>query len=217
MFRSTGDIQDNWECIKRLALSQMGNQCYGAPYCHNDIDMLVVGMHGGSNNEFINGGSHDQFANKDGKGIGGCTDTEYKTHFSLWAMMNSPLMIGCDVRRMTDRTKEILTNKDVLALNQDIECRSPYRISQWNNPENVFSLVKPLSNGDFAIGMFNFSDVNAEMSLQLWDIGLSAAAGRGLQVYDCWEHKDDGCYSERLVKTVAPHDCLVFRAKVVKL
>ena len=217
MFRSTGDIQDNWECIKRLALSQMGNQCYSAPFCHNDIDMLVVGMHGGSNNEFINGGSDDQFANKDGKGIGGCTDVEYKTHFSLWAMMNSPLMIGCDVRNMTEKTKEILTNKDVIALNQDIECRAPYRISQWNNPENVFSLVKPLSNGDFAIGMFNFSDVNAEMSLQLWDIGLTTAAGRGLEVYDCWEHKDIGRCSERFVTTIAPHDCLVLRAKVVKL
>ena len=54
LFRSTGDIQDNWESIKRLALSQIGNECYGGNFCHNDIDMLVVGMHGGSNNEWIN-------------------------------------------------------------------------------------------------------------------------------------------------------------------
>ena len=53
LFRSTGDIQDNWESIKRLALSQMGNECYGGCFCHNDIDMLVVGMHGGSNNQYI--------------------------------------------------------------------------------------------------------------------------------------------------------------------
>jgi|GEM_PF-3081476 len=65
--------------------------------------------------------------------------------------------------------------------------------------------------------MFNFSDVNAEMSLQLWDIGLTTAAGRGLEVYDCWEHKDIGRCSERFVTTIAPHDCLVLRAKVVKL
>ncbi|MGN0611783.1 MAG: alpha-galactosidase, partial [Ruminiclostridium sp.] len=216
-FRSTGDIQDNWESIKRLALSQMGNECYGGCFCHNDIDMLVVGMHGGSNNQFINGESDDQFANKDGKGLGGCTDTEYKTHFSLWAIMNSPLMIGCDVRKMTEATKTILTNRDVIAINQDIECRGPYRISQWNNPENVFSLVKPLSNGDYAIGMFNFSDVPSEMSLQLWDIGLSTAAGRGLEMYDCWAHEDAGRCSERFVTTIQPHDCAVYRAKVVKL
>ena len=54
LFRSTGDIQDNWESIKRLALSQIGSECYGGNFCHNDIDMLVVGMHGGSNNEWIN-------------------------------------------------------------------------------------------------------------------------------------------------------------------
>lgn len=60
--------------------------------------------------------------------------------------MNSPLMIGCDIRRMTPATKEILTNKDVIAINQDIECRGPYCIKQWNNPDNVFSLVKPLAN-----------------------------------------------------------------------
>ena len=53
LFRSTGDIQDNWESIKRLALSQIGSECYGGNFCHNDIDMLVVGMHGGSNNEWI--------------------------------------------------------------------------------------------------------------------------------------------------------------------
>ena len=67
LFRSTGDIQDNWESIKRLALSQMGNECYGGCFCHNDIDMLVVGMHGGSNNQYINGESDDQFGNKIGR------------------------------------------------------------------------------------------------------------------------------------------------------
>lgn len=118
---------------------------------------------------------------------------------------------------MTDRTKEILTNKEVIAINQDIECRGPYRISQWNNPENVFSLVKPLANGDYAIGMYNFSDVPAEMSLQFWDIGLSTAAGRGLEMHDCWSHEDIGRFSERYVTTLQPHDCAVYTAKVVKL
>lgn len=77
LFRSTGDIQDSWESIKNLATSQIDKMPFSGPYCHNDIDMLVVGMHGGSNNEYI------------GK-IGGCTDEEYRTHFSLWALMNSP-------------------------------------------------------------------------------------------------------------------------------
>lgn len=217
MFRSTGDIQDNWESVKRLFLSQIGNECYSGPYCHNDIDMLVVGMHGGSNNQYINGDGDDQFANKDGVGLGGCTDTEYKSHFSMWAIMNSPLMIGCDVRHMSDRTKEILTNKDVLAINQDIEVRGPYCIRQWNNPENVLSMIKPMSDGGFAIAMFNLSDKPGEMSLQFWDIGIPTASGRGLSLYDCWEHKEIGTYTERYSTIVEPHDCRVFRAKVVKV
>lgn len=221
LFRSTGDIQDNWESIKRLALSQIGSECYGGNFCHNDIDMLVVGMHGGSNNEWIN--STEQGVNVIADSgetmpkLGGCTDEEYRTHFSLWAIMNSPLMIGCDIRRMTPATKEILTNKDVIAINQDIECRGPYCIKQWNNPDNVFSLVKPLANGDYAVGMFNFGDRAGEMSLQFWDIGLTIASGRGLSIYDCWKHEELGTFTERFCTTVEPHGCVVLRAKVVKV
>ena len=221
LFRSTGDIQDNWESIKRLALSQIGNECYGGNFCHNDIDMLVVGMHGGSNNEWINsteaGVNVIADSGETAPKLGGCTDEEYRTHFSLWAIMNSPLMIGCDIRHMTPATKEILTNKDVIAINQDIECRGPYCIKQWNNPDNVFSLVKPLSNGDYAIGMFNFGDRAGEMSLQFWDIGLTTASGRGLSVYDCWKHEELGTFTERFCTTVEPHGCKVLRAKVVKV
>lgn len=221
LFRSTGDIQDNWESIKRLALSQIGNECYGGNFCHNDIDMLVVGMHGGSNNEWINsteaGVNVIADSGETAPKLGGCTDEEYRTHFSLWAIMNSPLMIGCDIRHMTPATREILTNKDVIAINQDIECRGPYCIKQWNNPDNVFSLVKPLSNGDYAVGMFNFGDRAGEMSLQFWDIGLTTASGRGLSVYDCWKHEELGTFTERFCTTVEPHGCMVLRAKVVKV
>lgn len=221
LFRSTGDIQDNWESIKRLALSQIGNECYGGNFCHNDIDMLVVGMHGGSNNEWINsteaGVNVIADSGETAPRLGGCTDEEYRTHFSLWAIMNSPLMIGCDIRHMTPATREILTNKDVIAINQDIECRGPYCIKQWNNPDNVFSLVKPLSNGDYAVGMFNFGDRAGEMSLQFWDIGLTTASGRGLSVYDCWKHEELGTFTERFCTTVEPHGCKVLRAKVVKV
>lgn len=205
LFRSTGDIQDSWESIKNIAVSQIGNQCYSGVYCHNDMDMLVVGMHGISDNEWI--------AEK----IGGCTDTEYKTHFALWAMMNSPLMIGCDIRKMDVSTKEILTNKDIIAINQDIECRAPYVIRQWNNPENVFALVKPLFGGEYAVGMFNFGDKKNEMSLQFYDIGLPYSSGRGLSLYDCHSHSEEGVFSERYAASIESHDCRVFRAKVVKL
>ncbi|WP_307207208.1 alpha-galactosidase [Paenibacillus harenae] len=185
MYRSTGDIQDHWDSIKNLMISQLDKQCYTGSYCHNDMDMLVVGMYGGSNNDFI------------GSKIGGCSDTEYKSHFSLWSMMGSPLMIGCDIRKATPATKDILMNHDLIAINQDREGRGAYRIKpepQWFHTNDVFMLVKVLSDGDLAIGFFNLSDSQRELSLQFWDIGLPYAAGYSLSLYDCWEHKELGVY-----------------------
>lgn len=203
LFRSTGDIQDNWESIKNLALSQMDKMAYSGPYCHNDIDMLVVGMHGGSNNEFIGT-------------LGGCTDEEYRTHFSLWAIMNSPLMIGCDIRSMSSVTRETLTNPDIIAINQDMECRGPY-VVPGNDPAAMMSLVKPMGDGSLAIGMFNLGDKKGELSLQFWDMGIPAAAGMGLELYDCWARKTEGVFDQRYAAQIEPHGCRMFRAKLVKV
>lgn len=206
MYRSTGDIQDSWDSIKNLTLSQLDKECYTGAFCHNDMDMLVVGMYGGSNNDFI------------GK-IGGCSDNEYKTHFSLWSMMGSPLMIGCDIRDTLQATKDILLNHDIIKLNQDMEGRGAYRIKpepQWFPAEDVFMLVKVLSDGDIALGFFNLSDTQREISLQFWDIGLSYASRMSLKLYDCWEHKEIGIFSERYAPVVPAHDCVVVRASLVK-
>lgn len=211
MFRSTGDIQDSWVSIKNLALSQFGKQSQNAIGCWNDIDMLVVGMYGGSNNDFIR---QSEF---------GCTDVEYKTHFSLWAMMNSPLMIGCDIRNMTEGTKNILMNKDIIAINQDPDGRAPYDLVPnfwgWGADVMCKALVRPLANGDYAIGIFNLGekDVN-NINLLLWDIGLPYDSGYALEIYDCWEHKVvDTCREKLAVSHLKPHDCAVFRAKLVKV
>lgn len=206
MYRSTGDIRDNWESVKSLAISQLGQQSYTGSFCHNDMDMLVVGMYGGSNNDFI------------GR-IGGCSDTEYKTHFSLWSLMGSPLMIGCDIRKDNPVTKQILQNPHLIAINQDLEARGAYRIKpepQWFHTDDVFMLVKVLTDGDLAIGFFNLSDSQRELSLQFWDMGLPYAASFSLSLYDCWAQQELGVYRERYAPVVAAHDCLVVRAKLVR-
>lgn len=205
MYRSTGDISDNWASIRDLAMSQIGKECYTGAYCHNDIDMLVVGMYGNSNDGYI------------GSVLGGCTDLEYRTHFSLWSIMGSPLIMGCDMRKLTDSAKEILLNKDIIAINQDEESRGAYCVRQFNNPEKVMALIKPLSNGEYAIGLFNFSDVASEMSLQFWDMGLSYTSGRGLSMYDCWEKKQLGVFTERFAARLEAHGCMVLRATITKL
>lgn len=205
MYRSTSDIQDNWESVKRIALSQLDKMSYTGSFCHNDMDMLVVGMRGGSNDAFI------------GK-IGGCTDVEYRTHFALWCMMGSPLMIGCDVRRADAATKDILLNKEIISINQDRESRGCYVIHpepQWLNNSGCFVLVKLLSDGGLAIGFFNLGDGQREIPLQFWDMGLAYGAGAALSLYDCFRHEELGQFRERFVAVVPSHDCLILKGRPI--
>lgn len=197
-FRSTADIQDIWTSIENIALTQIDKQQFNGPGCFNDMDMLVVGMHGGGFNPEAS--------------MGGCTDSEYQTHFVLWAMMGSPLMIGCDVRNMSEATKAILTNPDVIAINQDPECRSCKKIPVFQN-EDAFILVKALSDGDYAVGFFNFGDVDAHVEFHFWDIGLSAKENLGLSFHDCLSHKDLGTKKEFYAAVVESHGCMLFRCR----
>ena len=196
-FRSTVDIQDSWRSISQIALSQLERQSVSGPGCFNDMDILVVGMNGrGYNPETA---------------MGGCTDAEYQTHFALWAMMNSPLIIGCDVRSLSGRAREILTNPDVIAINQDPDCRSCYRLDTYGSPD-AFVLVKPLSTGEYAIGFFNFGDAPARVEAHFWDMGLTLASERELDLYDCLARKPLGAFREFYAASVEPHGCALFRA-----
>ncbi len=102
MYRSTGDIQDNFSSFRDIALSQIPNLCYSNTGCFNDLDMLVVGMYGKGN-----------------AALGGCSDAEYRTHFALWCLFNSPLMIGCDLRTLNGESRRLLQNRELIAINQD--------------------------------------------------------------------------------------------------
>ena len=204
IYRSTGDIRDEWWSIKKLALSQISKISHSGSFCFNDIDMLVVGIHGGS--KCINIGEGDY----------GCTDIEYRTHFAFWCMMNSPLMIGCDMREMSEETLKILGNRDLIAINQDVEGRSPYYIgSNPEEPREFFYMIKMLSNGDLAIGAFNFSDKKRSMTLNLFDIGIATSSGKKLELYDCVTQQDCGSVAEVIVDSIEAHDCRLYRAKLV--
>ena len=199
-FRSTVDIQDSWKSIETIALSQMDRQV-SAPGCFHDMDILVAGMYGGGMNPETS--------------MGGCTDEEYRTHFVLWAMLGSPLMIGCDIRTMPEKTRTLLTNPALIAVNQDPECRSCYKVAVYGHPD-AFVLVKPLCNGEYAIGFFNFGEASTSMTLNFWDIGLSVVSGHGLRLYDCLTNQDMGTVTELLAPEVAAHGCKIYRCGIVK-
>ncbi len=216
MWRSTGDINDSWASIKLIAQSQLPVQEYNAPNCFNDMDMLVVGMKGSGN-----------------VGLTGCSFEEYRFHFSLWAMMNSPLMIGCDIRNMDEETRKILLNKEVLAVNQDSAGNQPYFANsdyytpnEARRPDEPFfreyplrmvKLAKLLDNGDIAIGFFNFMDEPCEDAVITPDmIGLPLSSGRTVELTDLWTGEvlrtDNGIIRGR---ACAAHGCQMYRAKVV--
>lgn len=197
MWRSTGDISDNWNSIKTITQQQMGKAPYGAVGCFNDMDMLVVGMHG-----------------KGHVGLGGCTEEEYKTHFAIWCMLCSPLIIGCDVRSMTEETRNILLNRELIAIDQDEEARQPY--TALRTGDDHVAWVRPLSGGDYAVLMVNFADAPAGMWLSWWDIGLPVATGYAFRVRDLWKHEDLGVYRECFGTSMPAHGCAALRLHLVK-
>ncbi len=196
MWRSTGDIFDNWESIKNLYNAQIPLQEFNGHGCFNDMDMLIVGMNGKGN-----------------VGLGGCTVDEYRTHFSMWAFLGSPLMIGCDIRNMSEETKAILTNKEMLAINQDAAGRQPYMVSLraecpvW---------AKHLENGDVALAMFNLSDTAQNQYMAFADIGLDRTSGAKLELTNVWTgEKVSASATGFEFGVVAPHASRVLRGHIV--
>lgn len=205
MFRSTRDITDTYESIRSIALSQLDNLPYSAPGCFNDLDMLVAGLYG-----------------KGSIGFGeGCTDVEYRQHFAFWCMLSAPLVLGMDIRSMSDETYRLLTNRELLDIDQDEEARPPYiHKLQFNDDglgnENMRVLFKHLSDGTYAIGIFNFGDEDTKASVRFYDIGIDSRCGYGFRLKDIFTGEDAGTYHEIYTQQIPAHDCRIYRAELVE-
>ena len=143
---------------------------------------------------------------------------EYKLHFSIWALFGSPLMIGCDVRNMTDETKVILMNREVLAISQDAACNQI--ILHRTESSEQFIACRLLENGDVAVGIFNMGDEPSARRccwLLPGEFGWTAESGTKLLLRDLWtgEEKilDNDIINE---EAQAPHTCRLFRVSLVK-
>lgn len=210
-WRSTGDIFDNWQSIKDIIMRQVdvdenygegGSMPYGRIGCFNDMDMLVVGMKGVGH-----------------VGLGGCTTEEYKTHFSAWAIFASPLIIGCDVRNIDPEAEKILTNKDVIAINQDKRGAQAYVANEIYMKENKGCttpvVARLLENGDYAIAMFNMSDDKLEVRFRSDQIGLPASTGVKLFAQNLWTGEQFEIHNYTYCAPAEPHSCLLLRIKIV--
>lgn len=207
MYRSTGDIFDNAVSFSEIAKSQMDKFCYSAPQCFNDMDMLTVGMYGKGNV---------------GKGDGKMTKAEkevwfrrYQNQFSLWCLMGSPLMLGSDIRKMEKDILELITNKDLIRINQDPECRPAFLLQDY--PKGcACSMAKLLSDGTIAVGMFNFTEDRHGISVFQEELGFPYASGYVLEYKDIFSGETEVCTQEKFYQIVPPYGCRMFIVKPVK-
>ena len=200
MYRSTGDIFDNYPSFRDIALSQKQKLLYSAPGCFNDMDMLTVGMYGKGN-----------------VGTSGCNDSDYKMQFAVWSMFSSPLMLGCDVRNMTEETYKLITNKNLIRINQDIEGRPAYQTRpDHDGTDKTHSYCKILSDGEIAIMFTNFADNVCISTLYFDSIGIPENAGYSLKMTDAFTNEEFGTFKRLVRRELQPHTCEVYLCKMIK-
>ena len=165
---------------------------YARPGCWNDLDMLVVGLGGKGQIE--------------GNGM---TATEYRTHMSIWAIAASPLMIGCDIRSLDEATRTLLTNDEVIAINQDALGIAGRRVSREGATE-VWR--KPLADGSAAVALVNRGSSVTDIECRAAAIGFLDTRKTMRNV---WEQRDEGEFADAISYTVQPHETVLLRVRPV--
>lgn len=173
LWRTTGDINDTYDGMSLIGFGQNGLEAFAGPGHWNDPDMLEIGN-------------------------GGMNRNEYRTHMALWALLAAPLLAGNDLRTMTPETKELLTNAEVIAVDQDAKGVQGHRIWQ-EGPLEIWA--KPLNDGSQAVGLFNRSESALKMSVVFSTIGAPDSA----KVRDLLDHKDLAGTEKAFTATVPKH------------
>lgn len=198
IYRSTGDINDSYISMRDIFESQIDKIYAACPQCYNDMDMLICGMNGNGNVAFGNT----------------CTEDEYRTHFYLWCLFGSPLMIGGDIRKFDNTTRKYLQNKNLIELNQQHEFRSPYTISA---EAHRYIFVRLLEGGDFALSFANLSDGDYGMVAFFSEIGITVSCGYEVELTDMITGENCGIHSEYYKETIKAHSCRMYRAHLAKI
>jgi alpha-galactosidase len=181
LWRTTGDITDRYFSMAEIGFGQNGLEKFAGPGHWNDPDMLEIGN-------------------------GGMNEDEYRTHMSLWCILAAPLIAGNDLSRMTPFTIELLTNREVIAVDQDPAGKQGYRVAQ-EGPFEVW--MKPMADGSKVVGLFNRQRTVEEMTVNFSQIGIDGAAN----VRDLWLHKDLGSFRDKFSAFVPIHGVVLVRIK----
>ena len=192
-YRSTGDIFDNRKSFTDIFEAQVTNVESNAPGCYNDMDMLIVGMHGSGT-----------------VGLGGCTSEEYMLHFALWAFLGSPLIVGSDIRSLPEEDKKTLLCKGLIDINQDSECRPPFVIS---NVDSRYVLMKILSGGRFALMLANAAEEENgwkdTMIISFDDCGIHSNTSHRIKFTNAVTGEDVGIFKDFYRTEIKPGRCQV--------
>ncbi len=200
-WRTTGDIRDTWmsapkswaNSVSEIAFSQDRWAPFAGPGHWNDPDMLVVGFVGW-------GPSLHSTA---------LTPDEQYTHFSMWCLLSAPLLIGCDLERLDAFTASLLTNDEVIALNQDALGRQATRVATVG-PVDVY--LKPLEDGSKALGFFNRDSIEQNIAYEkLESIGFR----NGQRVRDLWRQENlpdlQNLATDKLVMVIPAHGVQLYK------
>jgi alpha-galactosidase len=212
-WRTTGDIQDSWSSLTRIGFRKAGHEKYAGPGHFNDPDMLIVGKVGWGPR------LHPTRL----------TPNEQYTHISLWCLLCSPLLIGCDMTQLDDFTLNLLSNDEVLEVNQDPLGRQAARIKQDGSLE---VWAKDMEDGSKAVGLFNRGDAEAVVSVTWSELGINGPQpanggapqngasllltlgqhfGNRQLVRDLWRQKDLGQFNDQFQTPVPRHGVVLVR------
>jgi alpha-galactosidase len=200
LWRTTWDSRDSWQShdsgkngVMEILDKQEKLGAYNSPGGWNDPDLLMVGLYG-------KGGSSNILP----KGVKpGCTDTEYRSHFALWCMMSSPLILNCDVRKLNEATKEIVLNGELIKLDQDPlgkQCETLVK------KDGIQAFRKELAGGDVAICVLNRNEAPQRFSFKLKeDLDLWAPYS-GKEIFG-----NKPVTGEAVSEVLPAHACRVYR------
>jgi hypothetical protein len=182
LWRTTGDITDSWESLKSIGFNQVDDAKYCKPGNWNDPDMLIVGLLGSGKNLHY---TH-------------LTPDEQYTHISLWALLSAPMLIGCDLEKLDPFTLNLLTNDEVIAVDQD---PLSYQARRMIKTDSIQVWVKKLENGPKAFGVFNLSDKPISYELSFKKIGLS----KNVTLINLWSQREVGLFKNSYKIIIPSH------------
>ena len=180
-WRTTGDITDSWGSLASLLKQQVDLWPYARPGAWNDPDMLIVGMLGWGNLHPTK-----------------LTPNEQYTHMSMWCILCSPLLIGCDLTQLDDFTLSLLTNDEVIETNQDPLGAAAARVVAGERSE---IWAKPMSDGSVVLALVNLGRGDLEMTADLSGLGMDGK----WRIRDLWRQTDAGTFAGTYSARVLSH------------